>query len=85
MVTVTPAARDKDVRVEVADCGGTVPPVLLPAAFADGEAEDSRWTWRIPFTYLAYTCAGLLLSWVSQAGSPVRRANSRRPGSVLPP
>lgn len=43
VVTVTVAAGDKVVRVEVTDCSGEGVPVLLPAAeAADGEAEGGR-------------------------------------------
>ena len=42
LVTVTVAAGDEDVRVEVTDWSGDSAPVLQPAAFAHGEAEGSR-------------------------------------------
>jgi serine/threonine-protein kinase RsbW len=48
VVTVTVAAGDKVVRVEVTDRSGDGVPVLPPAPeAADGEAEDGRGLWLV--------------------------------------
>jgi len=47
VVTVTVAAGDEVVRVEVTDRCGDGVPVLPSAAPADGEAEDNRGLWLV--------------------------------------
>jgi anti-sigma regulatory factor (Ser/Thr protein kinase) len=47
VVTVTVAAGDEVVRIEVTDCCGDGVPVLPSAVPADGEAEGSRGLWLV--------------------------------------